>query len=364
VVQISEYEQQVLRDVDAHRRKQLERSPRRLVPEQIRSAAQRGGETIKKAPGAEHVADAYRRAAGGLSKVFSKAGQTTISPDRILAAYQRRGHQVETLQQVRGLDLEIVERKVRRRRMDIAYGAVAFVEGAVAGGVITGGEALFGAGTVLGAGAGGAPGLGTVTGTIAADTAFTLTLMNRAIAHTALYYGYDTAEPAEAIFAMSVLGLGTATTSSAKLAAYQELSKLTQMLARRATWKQLNEHALPVIAAKVATRFGFKITQRKLGTLVPIAGVVVGASLNYQLLDSITDAAYWAYRERFIRDKTGDFDLGLATAEPTAHPAVDETGTVEQPMDVITIVEETLAERPDGDTHPQELEGPEDPSRS
>jgi hypothetical protein len=240
--------------------------------------------------------------------------------------------------------------------MDIAYGTVAFVEGAVegavAGGVITGGEALFGAGTVFGAGVGGAPGLGTVTGTIAADTAFTLTLMNRAVAHTALYYGYDTSEPAEAIFAMSVLGLGTATTSGAKLAAYQELSKLTQMLARRATWKQLNEHVLPAIAAKVAARFGFKITQRKLGTLVPIAGVVVGAGLNYQLVDSITDAAYWAYRERFIREKTGDFELGQATDEPLAAAAADETGTVEQPIDIITIVEETLAEHSDDDTTP------------
>lgn len=338
---LSKYEQRVLREIEEHRSAQLARSPRRLVPAKVREASDRTVTAVRNVPGADRVGAAYTKAAEGLTKAASKAGQATISPSRVLKAYERRGHAVETLDGVRALDLAIIERKVHPRRMNIAYSAVAFAGGAVSGGAVTGGTALFAAGSVLGAGAGAAPGAGTVATAIAADTAFTLTLMNRAIAHTALYYGYDPSEPREAVFTMSVMSLGSATTSAAKMAAYQELSQLTQQLARRATWKQLNEKVLPRIAAKFGARFGFKITQRKLGTLVPVAGIAVGAGLNYQLLDDVVEAAYWAYRERFIREKSGDFTYARPVEEP-------ETGSVdgedEVTINVIAIVEETLQE--------------------
>ena len=341
---LSAYEEQVLHEVEEHRQRQLERSPRRLVPEKVRATAARIGEAMKNAPGAQQVIDAYIKAAGGITKAFSKAGQRTISTNRVLNAYQRRGHNVVELKHIRQLDLEIVERKVRPKHIDVAYAGIALVEGAVTGGVITGGEALFGAGTVLGVGAGGAPGLGLVTGAIATDTAFSLTLMNRAVAHTALYYGYDPSEPPEAVFAMSVLGLGSATTSGAKLAAYRELSQLTQLLARRATWKQLNAHVLPQIATRFANQFGFRIAQRKLGVVVPVAGIAVGAGLNYALLDSVIDAAYWAYRERFLREKTGEFAIDLPTGEAfDTKPDSDHESQVEVPIDVLGIVDDVLS---------------------
>ena len=342
--ELSDYEKCVLQDVDEHRRKQLERSPRRLMPQKVRDAANRVGGGAKKLPGADMVAAGYMKAAGGLTTAFAKAGQKSISPSRVVKAYSRRGHEVTELAHIRELDLAIVERKVQPRFLDMAYAGIASVEGAVAGSFITGGEVLFGAGTIAGVGAGGAPGLGTVTTAMAADTAITLTLMNRAVAHTALYYGYDPARPEETVFAMAVLGLGTATTSGAKLAAYQELSQLTQQLARTATWKQLNEHILPRIAAKVTDRLGFRLTQRKLGTVVPVAGILVGAGLNFALLDSVIGAAYWAYRERFIREKSGDFEVQLpAEAEIGTESDEASEGATEQPIDVFGIVEAVLA---------------------
>lgn len=342
---LSAYEKHVLHEVDEHRKQQLERSPRRLVPQKVRATATRAGDAMKQAPGAQRVVGAYMKAAGGVTKAFSTVGQRTISTASVLKAYQRRGHHVAELKDIRKLDLEIVERKVRPKHTDVAYASLALAEGAVAGGVITGGEALFGAGTVFGVGVGGAPGLGVVTVAIAADTAFTLSLMNRAVAHTALYYGYDPSEPGEAVFAMSILSLGSATTSGAKLAAYQELSQLTQLLARRAPWRQLNAHVLPHIATKFANQFGFRITQRKLGAAVPVVGIAVGAGLNYALLDGVVDAAYWAYRERFVREKTGDFAIDLPTQEAfTAGPDVPPEGLDEAPIDLLGIVDEVLRE--------------------
>ena len=89
-----------------------------------------------------------------------------------------------------------------------------------------------------------------------------------------------------------VLNLGSAVTAGGKVAAYRELSTLTQMLARRATWKQLNEHVLPRIAQQFALRFGGRLTQRKLGQLVPVVGIGVGAVMNFTLIDSVAEAAY------------------------------------------------------------------------
>jgi hypothetical protein len=325
------------------------------LPQKVRDAANQAGEGAKKLPGVDKAGAAYMKAASGLTTAFAKAGQKSVSPSRVVKAYSRRGHDVTELAHVRALDLEIIERKVQPRFLDMAYAGIAGVEGAVAGSVITGGEALFGVGSIAGIGVGGAPGLGTVTTAIAADIAITLTLANRAIAHTALYYGYDPARPEEAVFAMAVLGLGTATTSGAKLAAYQELSKLTQLLAKGAAWKELNEHVLPKIAVKVADRLGFRLTQRKLGTLVPVAGIAVGASLNFALLDSVTDAAYWAYRERFIREKSGDFEVGLpAEAETGIGSDEISQGATERPIEVFAIVEEVLAEESAEEVAPEQ----------
>ena len=52
---------------------------------------------------------------------------------------------------------------------------------------------------------------------------------------------------------------------------------------------------------RVFARLGMRITQRKLGQAVPIVGTIIGAGMNAQLLQSVTDAAHFVYRERFLR---------------------------------------------------------------
>ncbi|MEO8813963.1 MAG: EcsC family protein [Mycobacterium sp.] len=48
-----------------------------------------------------------------------------------------------------------------------------------------------------------------------------------------------------------------------------------------------------------------RVTKRKLGQFVPVAGIGNGAALNFKMVDAVADAAYWAYRERFRYEKTG-----------------------------------------------------------
>ena len=76
---------------------------------------------------------------------------------------------------------------------------------------------------------------------------------------------------------MSVLNLGTASTAGAKYVAYRELSQLAQGLARKATWAKLEEHLLTKVAQKFAMQMNTRLTQKKLGQFVPIAGIFIGA---------------------------------------------------------------------------------------
>ena len=347
---LSGYEQRALKQVEDHRRRQLARSPRRLVPGRARTAVARRAEAVERKVRASPAGDraliwagrAYQRAAQGLHRGTSRLAQATLSERRILRAYRRHGHAADDLAAIGALDLQIIDR-VRPKRLDIAYAAAAAVEGALAGGVISGGEALAAAGTVFGAGAAEAPGLGAIATAMGADAVFVLAAGSRAAAHTAMYYGYDPAEPGEAFFIMSVLNLGTATTAGAKYAAYRELSQLAQQLARRKTWPVLQEHVLTKVLQKFATDMGARLTQKKLGQFVPVAGIFVGAGLNYHMLDAICESAQWAYRERFLHDKRDDGSSFSLPEPPPSEPG-SGAGEQEQPVSVL----DALSELADG----------------
>jgi hypothetical protein len=176
-------------------------------------------------------------------------------------------------------------------------------EGALAGLVITGGEALAAAETVASAGAGAAPGAGTVIGVMVVDAAAVLAASVRVVAHIAAYHGYDVREPDEELFALSVIGWSTAGNEAVKRSALAQLSRLTQQLARSATWAQLNEHLFVKAVQELYLRLGVRLTQRKLGQAVPLAGVAIGAGLNAHLLQMVANDARVAYRTRFLADK-------------------------------------------------------------
>jgi hypothetical protein len=290
-----------------------------------------GGEKILRRTGA-----AYAKAGEGIGKVMSTAGQATLSESRVRRAFKRHGYPVDNLAGIRDLDLKIVEH-IRPKHMDVLYAATAGFEGAVAGGVISGGEALATVGSVASGGAAAAPGVGTIAWAMAGDAAFVLSAGSRAVAHTAMHYGYDPKDPGEALYMMTVLNLGTAATAGAKYVAYRELSQLAQGLARRKTWAVLEEHLLTKVAQKFAKDMGTRLTQRKLSQFVPVAGIFVGAGLNYNTLDDICDAAYWAYRERFLHDKRGDdWEVSLLPPPPPFDSDVD--GIAEPEVGIIDML--------------------------
>jgi len=122
---------------------------------------------------------------------------------------------------------------------------------------------------------------------------------------------------------MSVIGPGMASSQVGKVAAYGELSRLTQLLARQAPWVKLNEQVTTKVVQRFAAKFVQRLTKKKLGQFVPVAGIAVGAGLNYLVLDqtaagpSLGSArpgdSLGSLRQRRARP-TRDFDLPVHVA--------------------------------------------------
>lgn len=228
---------------------------------------------------------------------LAAASRVGLTPERIVAKHERRGHSVKSLLDVRDLDLQEID-AVRGRAFKMYYPAAAAASGAVSSFLITGGELAI----PVSAGAAAAPAGAVIASAVAVDVATVLTLSSRAVGQVGLAYGYDPSEPTEKVFVLSVVNAGTAMSSSAKLAAMQELSVLTQQLYRGATWKILDS-TVTRLYQQFATRFGIRYTKQGLGKFVPALGIALGASLNWATLEGIVDAADVAYRRRFLLDK-------------------------------------------------------------
>lgn len=241
-----------------------------------------------------------------------------LSPKRVVALHQKKGHDVESLSDLRRLDLKKID-AVGRRGATWYYPAAAAVSGMGAGLVISGGELV----TAASAGVAAAPSGAAIFGAFAGDTAIVLGLASRSVGHVSLLYGYDPEEPAEKLFIMSVVNAGTAMSASAKTAALADISRLTQALVRGKTWEVLNKSVVSKVSAEFAKAFGFRLTKQGLGKIVPAAGIVIGGTFNWTTLESIVDAANVAYRRRFLLEKypsIGDDDV------PEPLPGVDLDG--------------------------------------
>jgi EcsC family protein len=298
------YDRKAWAEVEQWRAKKLSNRARRRIPSKVRDRFTHAGrkakdrfDTMPRAAAFEH---AFTVAMGGTVEFGSRVAAATIQEKRLLEAFRKAGHEVSELDDIAKLELRAIDKV--KPNLAIGYTGTSAVEGAAAGFAISGGEIALTGGAVLGAGAGAAPGAGFILGVMAADAAAVLLAANRAVAHIAAYYGYNVNLPGERMFALGVLSMGTAS-ETGKAAAYIELNKLVQMLARRATWEQLNQNVATAVVQKVFTRLGYRLTQRKLGQAIPFLGTMIGAGMNAHVLLSVIDNAEHVYRERFLREK-------------------------------------------------------------
>ena len=246
----------------------------------------------------EGVADWRGAALGSVQRMVARASRVGLSPERVVAQHQKRGHDVASLADLRRLDLAQID-AVRGRGASLYYPAAAALSGATAGLVISGGELV----TAASAGASAAPSGAAIAGAFVADAAAVLGLASRSVGHVSLFYGYDPEEPGEKLFVMSVVNAGTAMSAGAKTAAMADISRLTQALIRGKTWAVLDKSLVSQVYTRFATAFGARYTKQSLGKVVPAAGIILGGSFNWATLEAIVDAADVAYRRRFLLEK-------------------------------------------------------------
>jgi len=262
----------------------------------------KAGSAVQAVPGSAAAQAAVDAAVSGLLGTVDRVAVASVHRTAIMARFQKSGHAVQELADIRRLNLRDIDKV--KPRVDLRYALAAAGEGAAAGVGMTGGAALAAAGGAAGAGAGAAPGIGVLVSVTAADAVAVLAASSRVTAEIAAYYGYDVELPHERVRAAGVLGVGLAS-QGGKTAAYQELNKLVQALARDKTWKELDKLVMTKVIRKVFERFGEKLIKRKLGQAVPVVGVLVGAGLNAATLNNVAEAAEMVYRERFLREKYG-----------------------------------------------------------
>lgn len=300
------YDSRALIEIPQWKERRLRHRSARLVPDRVRSRVSQVDSATRTRfealPGVDRFESLFSDALRGLTDVSSRAARASVRREAVLRGYQKRGHDVRTIADICKLTLADIDDV--KPRLDLAYIVASTVEGAGAGLAVSGGQFVLTGGAVLGPGAGAAPGAAAVITAMAADAAAVLVASHRAVAHVAAYYGYDVDDPAERVFALGVLNVGT-TSDAGKAAAFVELNKIVQGLARRQTWNQLNERAVTKIVSRVYATLGMRLTQRKLAQAVPVVGIVLGAGLNARLLSRVLEDAEHAYRERFLREKYG-----------------------------------------------------------
>lgn len=258
----------------------------------------KAGDLILGTPG---VGDAIRLSVQGLMGVCNDIAQWSVQKEAIYAEFRKAGHDgIKKEADVFDIELEDVDKIVGW--LDAKYKGFALVEGA-------------------GTGALGLPG-------IPADLVALITLNLRAIGEYATYYGFNINSQQERLFAMNVLGLASSPSDSSKGLAMAQLVRISSDVAKKRTWKELEQQAFVKVIQQIAKALGVRLTKAKLAQIVPVTGAFVGGGFNAYFTSKVCDAAYYLYRERFLAQKYGAHVIEV-TVEPAdefdpGYPEEDE----------------------------------------
>ena len=318
---MDQYDKHAWDALAVERERLINRQTRRLIPKAVRTRASdvvvRARDTAAAVPGYDQVAALVDEAVRTAGEAGGRIAADSVPRKRVLAAYRKAGHDVDLIADIRNLQLRHVD--VVKPKLGPVYLSAGVASGALSGVVVSGGQiaaiaggmtggaigtAAGGIGAAPGAGAGAAPGAAAVTSAMVGDTAAVLFASARVVFHTAAYYGYDVDRPEERIRALGVLNFAVAEQGT-KLMAYNEAQKLAGMIARSATWKQLDANVITKIMQRVFSRLSQDLTKKRLGSSVVLAAVVLGPVSNARTISAASDAADLFYRQQFICDKYG-----------------------------------------------------------
>lgn len=289
------------------------------VNDVIASATSVAENAVKKIPGGVVITETIDKA---IMSALNGASQAIFAPALASVSVKKRALKLTKRHPALGgaspfmfLDLEELD-KGRPRQVIPLTNAVTSAGASL---VITGAE--------VSATVSGGASAGVIALAIAGDIALSLGLLGRSIAEVAAHYGYDPREPEEEIFLMNVLSYSTAFSMEAKTTALMNLSKLTQQMMRKTTWKELNNDVLVRVIQSIFTKLGINLTHKRLAQLVPIVGGVISAGLSYDMQNRALRDAVRVYRARYLSEK---YDLAFddwilqATTDARLDPTLDQ----------------------------------------
>lgn len=283
---------------------------RSVVPERARAKAkelgQSAADTWREIPFTSVLDSVLERVVEGGNEALTDAVVASLQRERILEAVRRAGAPVESLADLHGLDLQVIDEVCPR--LNLRYASLSAATGAGSGFVAGGGTAAI-AGTL---GTAAAPGALAVTAALAGDVIATIGLAARVVAHYAGYYGYDARNEEEKAVILAVIGVGVMGEGAAKQAAMLHVRQVAMMVARRAAWEELGEEVIVKLIQSLFVKLSVNLTKRKLAQALPVAGMAIGAGFNYRFMRRVGTAASFAYRERFLIEK-----YGLDSSAPT-----------------------------------------------
>ncbi|MEU6723483.1 EcsC family protein [Nonomuraea wenchangensis] len=323
---MSDYETRAWRallDTERKRRNSL----RARAADKVALVTKRAGEQIRKVPGAVKVMDLgdetiVKALEGGFKAVFLPAVRSASLEKRVEKL--RRKHQdLGAEWPFKSLDLKDLDKG--RPTMTIPF--IGVLQSGLASVMVTGATVST---TVSG---GTTAGVAVVA--MASDAVISLALLGRAVAEVAVHYGYDPREPEEELFLMGILNYSMASSSTSRTAALASLSRLTQMMMRRATWAQLGKEPLVRVILQIFKLLGLRLTKARLANVVPIAGGIVTAGLSFTMLHSAIDDATRLYRARYLAEKHGLSWEEWITEPTSAAEAAEPTTVVDATADEI-----------------------------
>lgn len=240
----------------------------------INEPLDKAGKAVFATPG---VGDVIQKSIEGLTGVLTDAAHWSVRPTAIYEKYRSAGHEVYKAEDIHNLPLDEVDPVIGW--LAAKYKGFALFEGAATGAV-----------GLLG---------------IPPNIIAILTINLRAIGEYATYCGFDISRQEERLFAMNVLGLASSPTDASKGLAMAQLIRIAQDVAKKRTWKQLEQYAYVKVIQQISKALGIRLTKAKLGQVVPYTGAVVGGSFDAYFTSKVCDACYFLYRERLLAMQYG-----------------------------------------------------------
>lgn len=268
----TEYEKNVLKEVSTWKQPKEKNFLQRGISV-VTAPLNKAAELVIDSP---YLGEVLTKSISGLTTICNESAQTTVRFQAIYSDISRRSElTVSELSDIEKVNLPVLDKA--SSGLLPKYVAIAATEGG-------------------GTGALGLPGM-------VIDIPSLILINFRAIGEYATYYGFDIELQEEKIYILNILSLASAPTDQAKHVAMAQLAKIATQVAKKQTWKELEQLFFVNMIKKMAEALGIRLTKAKLAQTVPVLGAFVGAGFNAYYTEKVCNAAYFLYRERFLARK-------------------------------------------------------------